>query len=104
MVFALLNVITVCPMLAHQAIPSQSCCEHSHGQNLPCTDTTPNNCPYVLLEKSQAKFGAAADLLPTVSANQPEALHPGDWFSSPTVRYRRTDASGSYLLIRVLLI
>src|SRR5579862_3406748 len=104
MVFALLNVITVCPVLAHQAEPSQSCCEHWHGEKLPCTDTTPHNCPYVLLEKSQGKIAAWVYLLTGGLSPIAEALGAGDRFSSPIRTGHRTDFSRSYLLFRNLLI
>jgi len=104
LVFALLNVISVCPMLAHQVPVAQSCCEHSHGQSLPCTDTTPNNCPYVLLEKSLAKIGLPAWDLGAAPADRVEAIHAVVWFSSPSLSSRAPDESGSYLLFRVLLI
>jgi hypothetical protein len=102
--FALANVITVCPVLAHQVPAAQSCCEHSHSQNnLPCTDTTPNNCPYVLLEKSQAKTGLHW-LPPAASTVQIEQLCAAGWLSSPSFSSRLADSSASYLRFRVLLI
>jgi hypothetical protein len=104
LVFALTNVISVCPVLAHQVPASQSCCEHSHGQNLPCTDTTPNNCPYVLLEKSLAKIGLPAWDLGAEPSGRVEAIHTIVWFSSRTLGGRGADVSDSYLLFRVLLI
>jgi hypothetical protein len=104
LVFALLNVISVCPVLAHQVPAAQSCCEHSHGQNLPCTDTTPNNCPYVLLEKSLAKIGLSAWDVGAAPAGQVEAIRAVVWFSFPSLLSRAADESGFYLLFRVLLI
>jgi hypothetical protein len=104
MAFALLNVISVCPVLAHQVPVAQSCCEHAHGRDLPCTETTSHNCPYLLLEKSQAKLGLLALFYAMASATQAEQIRPVIWFSSPTWPQRRADASGSYLRFRVLLI
>jgi hypothetical protein len=104
MAFALLNVISVCPVLAHQVPNAQSCCEHAHGRDLPCTDTTSHNCPYLLLEKSQAKLGLLALLSSMVCHTQAGEIRPATWFSSPTWPQRPSDASGSYLIFRVLLI
>lgn len=104
LVFALLNVISVCPVIAHQVPAAQSCCEHSHGQGLPCTDTTPHNCPYVLLERSLTKAGFATLGLAAASSTQIEDLRAEAWLSSPNLCGRLTDSSGSYLLIRSLLI
>jgi len=104
LVFALANAISVCPVLAHQVPATQSCCEHSHGQNLPCTDTTPNNCPYVLLEKSQAQAGLSGLLLPGASIGQIEALCAAGWLCSPSLSSRRADSSASYLRFRDLRI
>jgi len=104
MAFALLNVISVCPVLAHQEPAAQSCCEHSHGQNLPCTGTSPNNCPYMLLEKSLAKHGLAVLFTAPVASAQVEANRPTIWLTSPSGVDWAADSSGSYLLFRVLLI
>ena len=104
MSFALLNVISACPMLAHQVPVAQSCCEHSKGRDLPCTDTTPNNCPYILLEKSLGKLGLWAVLTGVVSGERVELNRPMGWFSSPTWSERQVDRSGSYLRFGVLLI
>jgi hypothetical protein len=104
LVFALANVISICPVLAHQVPAAQSCCEHSHGRNLPCTDTTPNNCPYVLLEKSQAKAALSGLLLPGASIGQIESLCAAGWLSSPSFSSRQPDSSASYLRFRDLRI
>jgi hypothetical protein len=104
MSFALLNVISACPVLAHQVPTGHACCEHSRGRDLPCTETSSNNCPYVLLEKSQGKAGVLTLLLATVSSAQREAIRPVTWFTSPNWAERLLDFSGSYLAFRVLLI
>jgi hypothetical protein len=102
--FALLNVISVCPMLAGQVPMAQSCCGHSQGPHLPCSDTTANSCPYVLLEKSKAEVGLAALMLASIPVTAVEPIRPVAWFSSLNWEERRTDASKSYLRFRVLLI
>lgn len=104
MAFALLNVITACPVLAHGIPVSHSCCEHSQGQPLPCTDTASNACPYVLLEKSKVESGLLGLIIPAFSGIVDEPIHPVEWFSSLASVERRADASSSYLLFRVLLI
>jgi hypothetical protein len=104
MAFALLNVISVCPVLAHQVPAAQSCCEHSPGRDLPCTETTSHNCPYLMLEKSQVKLGVPALFSAPVASTQAEEIRPETRFSSLTWRQPRADASGSCLLFRVLLI
>src|SRR5579863_5252273 len=100
MSFALLNVIGVCPLLAHQVPVSHSCCERSPVHSVPCTDTTSNTCPYSLLEKSQGKAGFQALLLAPVVNAQVEANRPVAWISSLSGTNRQADLSGTYLFLR----
>jgi len=104
MVIALINVITLCPLLAAGMPPSSSCCSHSKGPSLPCTESTGRNCPYVLLEKAKSERGLPAIDLATVPASVGAEFHPEDWFSASLVPSYFKDASGSYLLHRVLRI
>ena len=104
MSFALLNVITVCPVLARQVPATHACCEHSSRHSVPCTDNTSNACPYSLLEKSQATPGLAAMLLQLGGGSEAEAKLPVLWLSTLAWPHRLADSSDSYLLMRVLLI
>ena len=104
MSFALLNVITVCPVLAHQEPASHACCEHSSRHSMPCTDNTSNACPYSLLEKSLGKLGLLALLLATASGAGAEANRPVVRFSTLVRPRFQADLSGAYLRLRALLI
>ena len=104
MSFALLNVITVCPVLARQMPAAHTCCEHSSRHSVPCTDNTSNACPYSLLEKSQASPGVLAMLLEPGDGSYAEAKLPVLWLSTLPGPQRLADASDIYLLVRVLLI
>lgn len=104
MSFALLNVITVCPALAHQVPAAHACCEHSSRHSIPCTDNTSNACPYSLLEKSLAKLGFLTLLLAPAASLRAEVNRPMLWLSTlPWPRFQ-VDSSGTYLRLRVLLI
>jgi hypothetical protein len=102
MVIALINVITLCPLLAAGMPASSSCCPHSKGPVLPCTESTGRNCPYVLLEKAKSERGLPAINLEMVAAIHVAELHPTDWFFARSVPSYFKDCSGSYLLHRVL--
>jgi hypothetical protein len=104
LVIALINVITLCPLLAAGMPVSSSCCPHSKGPSLPCTESTGRNCPYVLLEKAKAESGLAAIHLAAVPVSVAAELHPADWFSTPFVPPFFKDSTGSYLRNRVLRI
>jgi len=104
MSFALLNVITVCPVLAHQVPAAHACCEHSTRHSVPCTDNTSNACPYSLLEKSQVKLAFLGLLLAPACSARAEANRPEVWFSALTWPGRETDLSSTYLRLRILLI
>lgn len=104
MSFALLNVISVCPVLAHQVPVSHSCCERSPVHSVPCTDTTSNTCPYSLLEKSQGKAGLSGLLAAPVATTQVEVNRPLLWLSKPPSHQHLADLSSTYLFLRVLLI
>jgi hypothetical protein len=102
MVIALINVITLCPLLASGMPASSSCCPHSKGPALPCTESTGRNCPYVLLEKAKSEPGFPAINLEAAAGIDVAELHPTDWFSARGVPTYFKDSSGSYLLHRVL--
>lgn len=104
MVIALINVITLCPLLAAGMPPTSSCCPHSKGPSLPCTESTGSNCPYVLLEKAKSERGLSAVELAAVPVSVGAEFHTEDRFSAPVVPPYFKDASGSYLLYRVLRI
>ena len=104
MSFALLNVITVCPLLAHQVSAAHACCARSSGHSMPCTDNTSNACPYSLLGKSLAKLELLASLLEPAAGARAEVNRPILWLSTlPWPRFQ-VDSSGTYLRLRVLLI
>ena len=104
MVIALINVITLCPLLAVGMPATSSCCPHSKGPSLPCTESTGRNCPYVLLEKAKSeRFQPAVDLA-AVPVSVGAAFHPRELVFAPLVPAYFKDSSGSYLLHRVLRI
>jgi hypothetical protein len=103
-VFALLNVISLCPVLAASMPPTSSCCNHSKGHQIPCTESSANNCPYVLLEKGKAEQGLDAFALAVMPTAIAAKIDPQYWFSSPTHPRYYKDSSSSYLLLRVLRI
>ena len=102
LVFALVNVISVCPLLTLRPAQAHSCCPRPP---LPCSDSTSNRCLYVLFEKSKAERGfvpwtlAHAAVLPTEHIAAPNRDPLPDCGESPV-----SDASNSYLLFRVLRI
>ena len=104
MVFALLNVITVCPVLARQMPAAHACCEHPSRHSVPCTDNTSSACPYSLLEKSQATPGGMAMLLQLGGGSEAAAKLPVLWLSTLPWPHLLADSSDTYLLVRVLLI
>jgi hypothetical protein len=104
MVIALMNVITLCPLLAVGMPASSSCCPHSKGPSLPCTESTGRNCPYVLLEKAKAERGFSAFDLAAVPVNVGAEFHPRELVFRALVPTYFKDSSGSYLLHRVLRI
>jgi hypothetical protein len=105
MVIALMNVIALCPLLAAGTPPqTSSCCHHSRGQSVPCTESTGGNCPYVLLEKAKSERGLSTVELAAIPVSVGAEFHPEDWSSAPVVPHYFKDASGSYLLHRVLRI
>jgi hypothetical protein len=104
MAIALINVITVCPLPAAGMPATSSCCPHSKGQQIPCTESTGRNCPYVLLEKAKAEPVVASVELATFPPSVGAELHPPDRFSAPILPQYFQDSSGSYLIHRVLRI
>src|ERR1039457_7601298 len=103
MVIALINVITLCPLIA-VGMPAKSCCPHSKGPSLPCTESTGRNCPYVLLEKANSERGLPTVDLAAVPVSVGAEFHPRELVSAPLVPTYFKDSSGSYLLHRVLRI
>jgi len=103
LVFSLVNVISVCPMLAHEASQQHSCCPQSP---VPCSDNSSGRCPYVLLEKSKAESSILAWALALAPALTipGEELHARQWFFTLNIRPSHRDVSDSYLRFRVLLI
>jgi len=103
MTFALLSVITFCPLTASETHATSSCCpHHSKGPQIPCTESTANNCPYVLLEKAKSERGLPALVLaaiptavgaPLQTASRLPVLHASQFLA---------DRSDSYLSHRVL--
>jgi hypothetical protein len=104
MAIALMNVITLCPLLAVGMPASSSCCPHSKGPSLPCTESTGRNCPYVLLEKAKSERGLSAVDLAAVPVSVGAEFHPRELVSARVVPTYLEDSSGSYLLHRVLRI
>jgi hypothetical protein len=101
MAIALLNVISVCPLLAQTT--AHACCPQP---SMPCSDSSSSHCPYVLLEKSKAESSILAWALALAPALTIPAEHFGaqQWSSSLSLESPPQDASDSYLRFRVLLI
>ena len=99
--FALVNVITVCPVLAG-GMEQSSCCPHSTGPKSPCTESTARNCPYVLLEKAKAEPGLSASIFDAVATLVFGDFDPPGRLSSLFHPEYVADSSGSYLRLRVL--
>ncbi len=104
MLFALINVIGICPLVASTMPASSSCCPHSKGPQIPCTESSSHNCPYVLLEKAKSERGLAATSLVAIPATVGAQVHPISRFLAPIVSQYLQDSSGSYLIHRVLRI
>jgi len=101
---ALLSVITVCPLLACPMPAATSCCHHSKTPSVPCTESTFDHCPYVLLEKAKAQQGlilAGFALLPAVLAAR---IHPVQRPAVLAGESYSVDLSGSFHFFRVLRI
>lgn len=96
-----MNVITICPLVSQSMPASSSYCSHSKGHEIPCTESTARNCPYVLLEKAKSERGLAPIALTAVVVHIAE-FHPQDSGSSPTTSQYYADYSGSYLSLRAL--
>jgi len=102
MVFALLNVITICPIVASGTHAASPCCPHSKGPQIPCTESTANNCPYVLLEKPKSERGVPALVLAAIPAAVGAPLHTASRLSVPHFAEFLAHRSDSYLSHRVL--
>jgi len=104
MMIALLNVISVCPLLASSMPETSSCCDHSKGHQLPCTESTGHNCPYVLLEKAKGEQVQIVFALTAIVTSAAANFNPRYQVSSLTHAGYYKDSSSSYLLLRVLRI
>jgi len=102
MIFAVINVITLCPLAAQMAPASSSCCSHSKGHEIPCTESTSRNCPYVLLEKAKSERGLAAFTIAGIATVLSAEFHPQSSASWPIKSEYYPDSSESYLSFRVL--
>ena len=102
MIFALLNVIGLCPALAAGSHEKSSCCQHRQQPQLPCTDGAGNHCPYSLLEKSKSEPGFHGLHLIAVTLPSSAGVHAGIGFLAPSPIARLSDQTATYLLLRVL--
>ncbi len=102
LLIALVNVISVCPLLA-QSSPAHACCPQP---SMPCSDSTSSHCPYVLLEKSRIEPSILVSVLALVPAMTVPAEYSdaNEWSSLLNLESPLRDASDSYLRFRVLLI
>jgi len=102
LLIALVNVISVCPLLA-QTSAAHPCCPQP---SMPCSDSTASQCPYVLLEKSKAESSVLVLPLALAPAAAVPAEHIGaqSWCAVLSLESALRDASDSYLRFRVLLI
>jgi hypothetical protein len=103
MIFALISVIGVCPVVAGGMSAGHSCCPHSTEKQIPCTESTARNCPYVLLEKAKAEQWVAVAALVAVAAGIIARIHPNRFSSLIHPRYN-ADFSTSYPPLQVLRI
>jgi hypothetical protein len=101
MIFALVNVIGVCPILASGMSAARSCCPHSTEKQIPCTESTARNCPYVLLEKAKSEQSVAVAGLVAAAVGIIARIHPNRLSSLILPRYY-VGSSDSYLLLEVL--
>ncbi|HYL78651.1 MAG TPA: hypothetical protein VEU96_30950 [Bryobacteraceae bacterium] len=102
LIFALLNVIAVCPVVAGGMSEKSSCCPHSSRPQIPCTESTGRNCPYVLLENGKAERSLSVAGFDVADTPAIAELHAPERLSSLIQPEHLADSSGSYLLLRVL--
>jgi len=102
LILLLFNVIAACPVIAAGMSAKASCCPHSSHPQIPCTERTGRNCPYVLLEKGKAERTFSVAGFDGVTTPTIAELHPPDRLSLLIRPEHLADSSGSYLLLRVL--
>jgi hypothetical protein len=103
---ALLAILVACPVLACtpmvDSAAAHSCCPHSGSHSAPHSQTSAQDCPYLLLEKSKnpsfAAYGAAPLPAPISFGSLAQPL------SMVERHVRVADSSGLFLRLRVLLI
>jgi hypothetical protein len=103
MIFALVNVIGLCPVIAGGMSPAHSCCPHSTEKQIPCTESTARNCPYVLLEKAKSERWVAIAGLVAITMAVVAQVHPRR-ISSPIQPQYYLGTSHSNQLLQVLRI
>src|SRR5580704_16162350 len=103
---ALLAILVACPVLACppmvDSYAAHSCCPHSGSHSAPHSQTSAQDCPYLLLEKSRNSGFAAyvPALLPTLVSFAAIA----EPLSMAERRSHVADSSSLFLRLRVLLI
>ena len=98
----LVNAISVCPLLAGAMHHGSSCCPHSKRPYIPCTESTGNNCPYVMLETAKSERGVAAVHFSAIPVAVGAEVHPIARQSEPLFTHYLSDNSETYLAHRVL--
>jgi hypothetical protein len=102
----LLTILVACPVLACTPMvdsnAAHSCCPHSRSHSAPHSQTSAQDCPYLLLEKSRhpvfTAYTPALLAAPVSFAAAPQPLCMAERHS------RIADSSGLFLRLRVLLI
>jgi hypothetical protein len=103
---ALLAILVACPILACQPMvdsnAAHSCCPHSRSHPAPGSQTSAQDCPYLLLEKSRNPSFAA--YVPAVLPAPVSFAAVAQPLSLAERHSRIADSSGLFLRLRVLLI
>jgi hypothetical protein len=102
----LLAILIACPVLACTPMvdsdAAHSCCPHSRSHSAPHPQTSAQDCPYLLLEKSgNPSFAAYLPALLPTPVSFAAVAQP---LSMAERHSRIADSSGLFLRLRVLLI
>src|ERR1700722_4830214 len=105
-VLTLLAILFACPVLSCLPMAASdaahSCCPHSRSHSAPQSQTSAQDCPYLLLEKGKhSSFGADAPALLPAPVSLAAIARP---LSMAERDIHIADSSGLFLRLRVLLI